>query len=135
MTRKTKGIIVLSLICAAVVAITISVVLIVINANANPFEGTWVSADKRGSYTFYQDGSMKTFIPGDKLPVLETAYNGSLDGTYAYDKSEKEISITLSVYSKEITSRYTYEIEENTLILTNTENKETEKYNLIVAQE
>ena len=135
MTRKTKGIIVLSLICAAVVAITVSVVIIVINANANPFEGTWVSADKRGSYTFFEDGSMKTFIPGDKLPVLETPHNGSLDGTYAYNKSEKEISITLSVYSKEITSRYTYEIEDNTLTLTNTENKETEKYNLIVAQD
>lgn len=135
MTRKTKGIIVLSLICAAVVAITVSVALIVINANANPFEGTWISADKRGSYTFFEDGSMKTFIPGDKLPVLETSYNGSLDGTYAYDKSENEISITLSVYSKEITSRYTYEIEDNTLTLTSTENKETEKYNLIVAQD
>lgn len=135
MTRKTKGIIVLSLIFTAIVAITVSVVLIVINANANPFEGTWVSADKRGSYTFFEDGSMKTFIPGDKLPVLETPYNGSLDGTYAYDKSENEISITLSVYSKEITSRYTYEIEDNTLTLTNTENKETEKYNLIVAQD
>lgn len=125
----------LSLICAAIVAITVSVVIMVINANANPFEGTWISADKRGSYTFYEDGSMKTFVPGDKLPVLETPYNGSLGGTYAYDKSEKEISITLSVYSKEITSRYTYEIEDNTLILTNTKNKETEKYNLVVAQE
>lgn len=135
MTRKAKGIMVLSLICAAIVAITVSVVIIVTNANKNPFEGTWISADKRGSYTFYEDGSMKTFIPGDKLPVLETAYNGSLEGTYAYDKSEKEISITLSVYSKEITSRYTYEIEENTLILTDTENKESKKYSLIVTEE
>lgn len=135
MTRKTKGIIVLSLICAAIAALIVSIVLIVNKANSNPFEGTWISASDSGSYTFHEDGSMRVYVPGEKLPVLKTPYNGTLDGTYAYDKSEKEISITLSVYSKEITSRYTYKIEENTLFLTDTESGKEKKYNLVIVQD
>lgn len=135
MKRKTKGIIVLSLICAFIVALIVSIIIIVNKANANPLVGTWISASDSGSYTFREDGSMKVYIDGEKLPVIETVYKGSLEGTYAYDKSEKEISITLSVYSKEITSRYTYEIEDNTLTLTDSEKKEAKKYSLVVVQD
>ncbi len=135
MKRKTKGIIVLSLICVAIAALVVSIVLIVNKVNSNPFEGTWISAAGNGSYTFHEDGSMRAYVPGDKLPVLKTPYNGTLNGTYAYDKSEEEISITLSVYSKEITCLYTYEIDNNTLILTDTESGKSKKYNLVVAQD
>lgn len=131
MTRKTKGIVVLSLICTCIVALIISVVLIVNKVNSNPFEGTWTSAAGNGSYTFHEDGSLRTHVPGEKLPVLKVPYNGTLSGTYAYDKSDKEISITLSVYSKEITCLYTYEIEDGTLILTDTESGKVSKYNLV----
>ncbi len=135
MTRKTKGIVVLSLICAFIVGLIVSIVLIVNKVTANPFEGTWVSASTSGSYTFYEDGSMKAHFGGEKVPVLETAFKGTVEGTYAYDKGEKEISITLKIYSKEITSLYTYEIEENTLILTDTETGKDKKYSLIVVDD
>lgn len=135
MTRKTKGIVVLSLICTCIVALIISIVLIVNKANSNPFVGTWISAAGNGSYTFHEDASFRAHNPGEKLPVLKVPYNGTLNGTYAYDKSEKEISMTLSVYSKEITCLYTYDFEDDTLILTDKKSGKVSKYNLVAAQD
>lgn len=131
MTKKTRKIIFFCVIGLIIAGLTVSIVLLVNHVTRNPLEGTWISDSDRGSYTFHEDGSVKIYVPGDKLPVLETSYNGSLDGTYAYDKSEKSLSITFKVYSKEITSRYTYEIEENTLTLTDTESKESKSYSLV----
>lgn len=135
MTRRTRKIIFLSIMALVVAGLTVSIVLLVNHITKNPFTGTWISASDSRSYAFHEDGSVKIYYPGDKLPVLETPYKGSLDGTYAYDKSEKELSVTVKIYSKEITSHYTYEIEENTLTLTDTRSGKAKKYNLLVVQD
>lgn len=126
--RKIIGLTVTGLILAGLVT---GIVFAVISITKNPLEGTWISTSDRGSYTFREDGSVKIYYPGDKLPVLETSYNGSLDGTYAYDKSEEVLSITLKIYSKEITARYTYSIEDNTLTLTDTETDKSKTYSFL----
>ncbi len=132
MTRRTRKIIFFSVIGALIIGLTVSIILIVNEVQRNPLLGTWGSTSGRGSYTFHEDGSVRIYSPGDKLPVLETSYKGTLYGTYAYDKSEKELSITLKIYSKEITSHYTYEIEENTLTLTDTSSKKAKNYSLVI---
>ena len=118
-----------------VAGLTVSIVLLVNHITRNPLEGTWISANDSGSYVFHEDGSVKIYYPGNKLPVLETPYKGSIDGTYAYDKSEKELSITIKIYSKEITSHYTYNVENNTLTLTDTENNKSKTYNYLVVDD
>ncbi len=115
-----------------VAGLTVSIVLLVNHITRNPLEGTWISATDSGSYVFHEDGSVKIYYPGDKLPILETPYKGSLDGTYAYDKSEKELSVTVKIYSKEITSHYTFEVEDNTLTLTDTQSNKAKTYNYLV---
>lgn len=132
MTRKTRKIIFFSVMALIVAGLTVSIVLLVNHITRNPLEGTWISAGDSGSYVFHEDGSVKIYYPGDKLPILETKYKGSLDGTYAYDKSEKELSVTVKIYSKEITSHYTYEIEDNTLTLTDTQTNKAKTYNYLV---
>ncbi len=130
--RKIIGLTVTGIILAGIIT---GIVFLVIHITKNPLEGTWISTSDRGSYTFREDGSVKVYYPGDKLPVLETSYNGSIDGTYAYDKSEKEVSITLKIYSKEITSRYAYNVEDNTLTLTDLQNDVSKTYSLVVVDD
>lgn len=135
MTRRARKIIFFSIVGIIIAGLTVSIALLVNHITRNPLLGTWISASDSGSYVFHEDGSVKVYYPGDKLPVLETNYKGSLDGTYAYDKSEKELSITLKIYSKEITNRYTYDIEDNVLTLTNTENNKSNTYNYLVVED
>lgn len=130
--RKIVGLTVTGIILAGIIT---GIVLLVLHITKNPLEGTWISTSDRGSYTFHEDGSVKVYYPGDKLPVLETNYNGSIEGVYAYDKSEKEVSITLKIYSKEITSRYTYSVEDNTLTLTDLQNDASKTYSLVVVDD
>ena len=131
MSRKTRKIIGLSVTGLILAGIITGIVLLVVSITKNPLEGTWISTSDRGSYTFRDDGSLKVYYPGDKLPVLKVSYNGSLDGTYAYDKSENKLSITLKVYSKEITSHYTYEVEGKTLTLTDIQTEESKQYSFV----
>lgn len=135
MTKKTRRIITLSLIGALIIAITVSIVLIVNEVNRNPLLGTWHAADKTLSYQFFEDGTVKATYSDIKLPVIETKYNGTIDGTYAYDKSEKELSVTLNIYSKEITTHYTFETDESTLTLTDTSTNKAKNYILEVIPE
>ncbi len=135
MSRKTRKIIFFSVTGIILAGLITGIVLLVNHITRNPLEGTWISTSDRGSYTFREDGSVKVYYPGDKLPVLETSYNGSLGGTYAYDKSENEVAITLKVYSKEITSHYTYTVEDNTLTLTDLQNDKSKKYSLVIVED
>lgn len=135
MSRKTRKIIFFSVAGIILAGLITGIVLLVNHITRNPLEGTWISTSDRGSYTFREDGSVKVYYPGDKLPVLETSYNGSLEGTYAYDKSENEVAITLKVYSKEITSHYTYTVEDNTLTLTDLQNNKSKKYSLVIVED
>lgn len=135
MSRKTRKIIFFSVAGIILAGLITGIVLLVNHITRNPLEGTWISTSDRGSYTFREDGSVKVYYPGDKLPVLETSYNGSLEGTYAYDKSENEVAITLKVYSKEITSHYTYTVEDNTLTLTDLQNDKSKKYSLVIVED
>lgn len=134
MTRKTRKTIFFSIVGVIFAGIILSIVLLVNHITRNPLEGTWISASDSGSYVFREDGSVKIYYPGDKLPVLETPYKGSIDGTYAYDKSEKLLSITFNIYSKEITSHYTFDIEDSTLTLTEAGTKKEKTYNHLVVQ-
>ena len=135
MSRKTRKTIFFSVTGIILAGLITGIVLLVNHITRNPLEGTWISTSDRGSYTFREDGSVKVYYPGDKLPVLETSYNGSLEGTYAYDKSENEVAITLKVYSKEITSHYTYTVEDNTLTLTDLQNDKSKKYSLVIVED
>lgn len=135
MTRKTRKTIFFSIVGVVFAGIILSIVLLVNHITRNPLEGTWISASDSGSYVFREDGSVKVYYPGDKLPVLETPYRGSIDGTYAYDKSEKLLSITFNIYSKEITSHYTFDVEDGTLTLTEAGTKKEKTYNHLVVQD
>lgn len=128
MSRKTRRIIRLSLIGVIFAAVVVSVVLIAVEIGRNPLLGLWNEKDSVGSYEFYEDGKVEVEFQNEKLPVLKTKYNGTLDGTYAYDKMKKEVSITLNVYSKEITTHYTYTIEDNVLTLTDSGTEKSRTY-------
>lgn len=128
MSKKTKRIIRLSLIGVIFTAVVVSVVLIAAEIGRNPLLGLWNEKDGAGSYEFYEDGKVEVLFANEKLPVLKTKYNGTLDGTYAYDKRKNEMSITLNVYSKEITTHYTYTIEDNVLTLTDSGTEKSRTY-------
>lgn len=130
MTKKAKRIILLSFTGVLVVLLIVAITLTVKEVNRNPLLGKWVSDDKKLSYSFFEDASVKAEFSDCKLPVLETKYTGTFDGAYAYDKSTKELSVTLNIYSKKITVRYTYETDENTVILTNTSDDKKTSFNL-----
>ena len=128
MTRKTRRIIILVL--AGIITVTAGVLifLAVREINRNPLLGTWHADDQSISMQFYEDGSSKVTYNNTKIPVVKTKHNGTLNATYAYDKISKEVSVTLAFYSKEITSHYTYDIEDNVMLLTDTSTNKTQKF-------
>ncbi|MBQ7957619.1 MAG: hypothetical protein IJ279_06230 [Clostridia bacterium] len=130
MTRKTRRIIALVIAGIIVIAAAVLITLAVREINRNPFLGTWISDDKSISLEFHEDGTGEVTYNNVKIPVLEVKYNGSADAVYAYDKRIKEISVTSTVYSKKITTHYTYEIDKTELILTNTATDDSMRYTL-----
>ncbi len=134
MTRRQKGLtIFISIVLAIVIAITAGIVLIVRKVNSNPLIGTWNEVTGAGQLEFYEDGSAEITYENETIPVLNISYTGKLDGTYAYDKSRKEMSLTVNIYSKEITSAYTFEVKKNTLTLTDKQTGKERMYNLYIA--
>ncbi len=136
MTRKQKGITVfISIVCAVVIAITVGIVLIVKEVKRNPLLGTWNEAAGVGSYHFYEDGKVEVTYENEAIPVLNLNHSGKLDGTYAYDKKSGEMSVTVKIYSKEITSNYTFDIKKDTMTLTDTATNKSRTYNLYQPEE
>ncbi len=129
MKKRTKRIVLLSAVATfLVVAVVTTVIIVVVSGSKNKFEGIWHSDNNTISHQFYEDGKVKTTFNNAELPVINTKYTGSFEGVYAYDKSEEELSITLNIYSKEITMHYTYALEDNVLILTDSSTDKSEKY-------
>ncbi len=95
---------------------------------SNPFIGTWNSEDKTISMDFSDNGTAKITYNNALLPALGTKYNGTVNAVYAYDGEKQEMSVTITVYTKEITSHYTYEIEGRELILTDTSAKKSQTF-------
>ena len=126
-----KGLIAIIVLVSVAVVATVSGIYIskaVEEAEKNPFAGNWVVEDKSISMDFLEDGTAKITYTKAKLPTLKTTYSGTVDATYAYNSETAEISVTIKVYSKEITSHYTYTIEGDTLVLTDTTTKQAQKF-------
>lgn len=125
------------LIIAAVVLVVVATLAIVGGIHitnriekeeSNHFVGTWTTEDKTVSMKFDSNGTAKITYNNALLPAMGTKYNGTVDAIYAYDGEKQEMSITITVYSKEITSHYTYEFEGKELKLTDTSAKKSQTF-------
>ncbi|MGN0468987.1 MAG: DUF5640 domain-containing protein [Acutalibacteraceae bacterium] len=88
--------------------------------------GKWSDSSGMSGYEFKENGIVEVTYVNLTVPVLNMPINGSFNGNYAIDGNN--LTITVSIYSKTITEKYTYSINGNTLTLTNLEDSEISTY-------
>ncbi len=99
------------------------------DAKKNPFVNIWHSQDGTADIQFMEDGTAKVTYRNVKIPVLNINYSGTTTATYAYDSKLGQISLSVKIYSKEITMHYTYSIEDYVLTLTDTATQKAQQFN------
>ncbi|MGN1418951.1 MAG: DUF5640 domain-containing protein [Acutalibacteraceae bacterium] len=88
--------------------------------------GKWSDSSGMSGYEFKENGVVEVTYVNLTVPVLNMPINGSFKGNYTIDGNN--LTITVSIYSKTITQKYTYSINGNTLTLTNLEDSEISTY-------
>lgn len=83
---------------------------------------TWTDSNALSGYEFHDDGTVKITYANFTLPILNTNFNGTVDGAYTTSQSEdgekNYVTITYTIFSKSIESKYEYFVEDNVLTLT-----------------
>lgn len=76
--------------------------------------GTWTESTGNIGVEFSEDGKVKIPIGIFDLPV-----NADIDGEYTLNKKEKTVTFAFSVFTINYERTYVFEIDKDTLILTN----------------
>lgn len=77
--------------------------------------GEWRDNANFSGYEFFDNGTMKVMYFNMASINLENIVDGTFSGTYKVDGDRLEISYTM--YSKSNTEKYTFKVENNTLVL------------------
>ena len=88
--------------------------------------GTWRDSTGTNGFTFKEGGIVDLTLVNFTVPVINMPINGTYTGTYSVDGDQ--LTVRYSVFGKAITDTYTYYIEGNSLVLTNTENGKISTY-------
>lgn len=88
--------------------------------------GAWTDSADMSGYEFFEDGSVNVTYVNLTVPVINLPINGTAKGTYTL--SGDSLSVKFSIYSKTISKNFTASVENNTLTLYDTEEKETSTY-------
>ena len=105
------------------------------DAKKNPFINIWHAEDGTTDIQFMEDGTAKVTYKNVKIPVLNINYSGTTSATYAYDSKTGQLSLSVKIYSKEITTNYTYTLEDYVLTITDTATKKVQKFNAEIIPE
>lgn len=80
---------------------------------------SWTDSNALSGYEFHEDGTVKITYANFTLPILNTNFNGTVDGAYVTSKSEdgekNYVTITYTIFSTSIESKYEYLVEDNVL--------------------
>jgi len=92
--------------------------------------GKWMDSSGLSGYEFLEDGKVKRTMFSFTVPIVEKEVNGTFDGFYTLDKKEDtlKIVITISNFGISVDSTYKFEIDEDTLTLTDTKTNKTTSY-------
>lgn len=101
----------------------------------NPLINIWHSQDTTTDIQFFEDGTAKVTYRNVKIPVLNLNYSGTTTATYAYDSKTEQLSLTVKIYSKNITTNYTYKLENYVLTLTDTTTQKVQAFNAEIIPE
>jgi hypothetical protein len=111
--KKFTGVLAIILVCAVFVTAFAG-------CTASPEKqilGKWKDSTGIVGYEFMEDGTVKFSVLG--IPIT---------GTYTLDKKAETVTLTGTVLVKSITKIYKYQIEESTLILTDTSTNDAATY-------
>lgn len=101
----------------------------------NPFINIWHSQDGTADIQFMEDGTAKVTYKNVKIPVLNINYSGTTTATYAYDSKTEQLSLSVKIHSKEITTNYKYSIEDYVLTITDTTTQKVQTFNAEIIPE
>ncbi|MGN0446938.1 MAG: DUF5640 domain-containing protein [Acutalibacteraceae bacterium] len=96
------------------------------NQNSASIIGTWRDGADMSGYEFKEGGRVNVTYVNFTVPVINMPINGTYEGSYSVNGNE--ITISFSIYGKGIVDTYTYELNENSLIMTNVESGDTATY-------
>ena len=119
MTKKQKRrLITFSVVTFLIITVLIVGIIVIVKAvNKDPFEGKWISSDKKITYVFDGESSMTAVYDDCNIPVLNVPYTGEIKGNYYKDKNKKTVSLSVRYYSKTITKNYSYVFSDNAMCL------------------
>ena len=83
---------------------------------------SWTDSNALSGYEFRGDGTVKITYANFTVPILNTNFNGTVEGAYTTSESEdgekNYVTVTYTIFNKSIETKYEYFVEENVLTLT-----------------
>lgn len=81
----------------------------------------WTDSNALSGYEFHEDGTVKITYANFTVPIINTNFNGTVDGAYVTSESEdgekNYVTITYTIFSSSIETKYEYVVEDNVLTL------------------
>ena len=91
----------------------------------------WMDSNQLSGYEFYEDGKVEITYANFTVPVINVPFNGTVEGVYTTSKTDdgkNHLEIIFTIFTKTITNEYEYQVEGNTLKLTDPDNGKTTVY-------
>lgn len=88
--------------------------------------GNWHDGSNMSGFNFKESGIVEVTYVNFTVPVINMPITGSYTGGYSVNGDK--LTINFSIYKKQIELNYTYKIDGNTLILTDTEDGKVTSY-------
>lgn len=86
----------------------------------------WSDSNNLSGYEFHEDGTVKITYANFTVPIINTKFNGTVDGAYETSESEdgekNYVTITYTILNRSLESKYEYVVEENVLTLIDADN-------------
>lgn len=93
---------------------------------------SWTDSNALSGYEFHDDGTVKITYANFTVPIINTNFNGTVDGAYATSESEdgekNYVTITYTIFSSSIEAKYEYVVEDNVLTLTDVDDGDKTVY-------
>ena len=95
-------------------------------STAEDLRGKWRDSTGTNGYAFNEGGIVELTLVNFTVPVINMPINGTYNGTYQVEGDQ--LTIRYSVFGKSITDVYRFQVEGNTLTLTDVENGKVSSY-------
>lgn len=85
--------------------------------------GKWMDSAGTSGYEFFESGAANITYVNFTIPIINIEYDGTVAGAYTLDTDAMQITVTYSIYGKDVNRTYGFSVNEATLVLTDlTEN-------------